>query len=276
MRSPLNKLAILAFTLLLFFSTMLWYLANGSLNEYLKSQVLLQSHYYSGQQTSLINAEFTAEKGVTFFHGLTVNNFNGLSQPVILSIDKITAQLAQVPTSQLNSPSIQNKTTTIVHIEQLTLANLEIWSEKFPSDKTNIQVLHDKVSLQLAKDYPALYPEISAQIYAKEHPELNEKLALQSLAITQPQAETNQAVIEAIKAKQTKRLLGKAQTRVIISALIINNLSFNNVIGDKVITTHQQNINLGGFGGETGLDSNQLGGELLKAISAHLMGIESK
>ena len=83
-------------------------------------------------------------------------------------------------------------------------------------------------------------------------------------------------LIEAIKAKQTKRLLGKAQTRVIISALIINNLSFNNVIGDKVITTHQQNINLGSFGGETGLDSNQLGGELLKAISAHLMGIESK
>ena len=152
---------------------MLWYLANGSLNDYLKSQVLLQSHYYSGQNAQLLSANFSDDHGSTHFDKLSLENINGMSQPLVFSLDKFTAQLAPVPISQLNSPSIQKKTTTLVHIEKVTLGHLTAWSEKNTSGETNLAVLLKRINIQLATDYPALYPNISAEMYAKLHPELN-------------------------------------------------------------------------------------------------------
>ncbi len=272
MRSPLNKLAILAFALLIFFSTMLWYLANGSLNEYLKSQVLLQSQYYSGQKATLLNAEYSTDDGATYFNELTLTNLEGLSAPLILSVGQVTAQLAQTPTSQLNSPSIQKKTITIITIEKLMISNLEAWSEITLSGEENLELLAQNITMQLASDYPALYPEISAKIYAAQHPELNEKLALEKLI----EHETNQAVIQANAVKQKKRLLGKAQTRIIISSAIINNAKLTRIDKGQSTNMHFKHIELGSFGGEHGLDSNQLGGELLKAILNQLSILNSK
>ena len=276
MRFPLNKLAILAFALLIFFSTMLWYLANGSLNEYLKSQVLLQSQYYSGQKATLLNAEYSTDDGATYFNDLTLTNLEGLSAPLILSVGQVTAQLAQTPTSQLNSPSIQKKTITVVTIEKLMISNLGAWSEIALSGEENLELLAQNITMQLASDYPALYPEISAKIYAAQHPELNEKLALEKLIEHETKRETNQAVIQANAVKQKKRLLGKAQTRIIISSVIINNAKLTRINKGRSTNMHFKNIELGSFGGEHGLDSNQLGGELLKAILNQLSILNSK
>ncbi len=255
---------------------MLWYLANGSLNEYLKSQVLLQSQYYSGQQTQLLKATFSADKGQSIFEQLSVSNLNGLSQPQLLTIDKITAQLAQVAHTQLNSPSIQNKNTTIVNIEKLTLHNVHAWSELTSSGKTNLEVLAKQVSKQLALDYPALYPNISAELYAKEHPELNATTAIAELEkqIDIPEAETNQAVIESKAAKQKKRILGKAQTRIIISSIVINELTLTSIKNSKELQQDFQNIEFGRIGDKNGLDSNQLGGELLRRLLNKLISLE--
>jgi len=272
----LNKLAVLAFALLLFFSTMLWYLANGSLNEYLKSQVLLQSQYYSGQNAQLLKANFSADEGKATFEQLNLSNLNDLSHPQLLSFDKVTAQLARVASTQLNSPSIQNKNTTIVNIEKLTLHNVHAWSELTSSGKTNLEVLAKQVSKQLALDYPALYPNISAELYAKEHPELNATTAIAELEkqIGIPEAETNQAVIESKAAKQKKRILGKAQTRIMISSVIINELTLTSIKNNKELQQEFQNIEFGRIGDKNGIDSNQLGGELLRQILNHLIRIE--
>jgi len=273
----LNKLAVLAFALLLFFSTMLWYLANGSLNEYLKSQVLLQSQYYSGQQTQLLQATFSADKGQTIFEQLSVSNLNGLSQPQLLTLDKITAQLAQVASTQLNSPSIQNKNTTIVNIEKLTLHKLHVWSERTSNGKTNLAVLVEQVSKQLALDYPALYPNISAELYAKEHPELDatEEIANLEKQIDSQPIETNEAVIASKEAKQKKRLLGKAQSRALVSSMVIKELILTSIKDNKSTTKHFYDIELGRLGDENGLDSNQLGGELLRRLLNKLISIEN-
>jgi len=272
----LNKLAVLAFALLLFFSTMLWYLANGSLNEYLKSQVLLQSEYYSGQQAQLLKANFSSDKGQTTFDQLSVSNLNALSQPQLLTINKISAQLAQVASRQLNSTSLQNKNIPIVNIEKLTLHKLHIWSEHTSNGKTNLEVLVNKVSKQLALDYPALYPNLSAELYAKEHPELNataEIANLEKQTDSQP-IETNKAVIASKEAKQKKRLLGKAQTRIIISSVVINELTLTSIKNNKEIQQDFQNIEFGGIGDENGIDSNQLGGELLRRLLNKVIELE--
>ncbi len=270
MRSPLNKLAILAFALLIFFSTMLWYLANGSLNEYLKSQVLLQSQYYSGQKATLLDAEYKTEDGVAYFNKLTLANIEGASEPLLLSVDNITAQLAKTPAKKLNNQSLQAKTTTIITIEKLLLSNVQVWSEMMLSGEENLEQLVNDISMQLASDYPVLYPEISAKIYAEQHPELNEKLALDKSVVANEKAEVNQAVIQAKQAKQQKRLLGKAQTRIIISSVIIEGATLTHIIEGQSTNKYFDTIDLGRFGDKYGLDSNQLGGELLKAIISQL------
>lgn len=258
---------------------MLWYLANGSLNDYLKSQVILQSEYYSAQQAKLLSADFSNNTGITSFTGFSLSNLDGLTQPQLFIIDKISAQLAVVPTHQLDSPSIQKKTTTIVHVKELSFGNLHAWSEVPKANEagtTNIEILFKKINTQLAIDYPALYPRISAELYAKMYPERSETLALEDLDTKQRvlEVETNQAIIASNEAKQKKRLLGKAQTRVIITSVIIEKLTLTIIKDDQAITTQMKNVELGRFGDENGLASNQLGGELLKRILAQLMKIE--
>ena len=276
----MNKLAVLAFALLLFFSTMLWYLANSSLNDYLKSQVILQSNYYSSQEAKLLSASYSDTTGITHFTDFSLSNVSGYTHSLLLKADNINAQLAKVPTRQLDSPSIQKKTTTIVHVEELRLGSLQAWSEVLKdsdSTETNLDVLLEQVNSKLATDYPALYPQISAERYAKMYPERSEKLALTTLENSpkvQP-VENNQAIIASKEAKQKKRLLGKAITRVKISSVIIDELTLNVTKNNQTQTKQFKNIQLGSFGNENGLESNQLGGELLKQILAKLIKLEN-
>jgi hypothetical protein len=275
----LNKLAVLAFAVLLFLSSMMWYLANGSLNDYLKSQILLQSEYYSSQQATLLNANFSNSTGITHFTDFSLSNIDGLTQPQLFVVDNISAQLAVVPTHQLDAPSIQKKTTTIVHVEELRFGNLQAWSELTNSNataETNIDVLFEKISTKLAKDYPALYPQISAEIYAQMYPERNETLALEDLDTKQrmQEIETNKAIIASNEAKHKKRLLGKAETRIIITSVIIDNLTLTIIKDNKAVIKQFKKVDLGRIGDENGLASNQLGGELLKRILSQLISIE--
>lgn len=276
----MNKLAVLAFALLLFFSTMLWYLANSSLNDYLKSQVILQSNYYSSQEAKLLSASYSDTTGITHFTDFSLSNVSGFTHSLLLKVDNINAQLAKVPTRQLDSPSIQKKTTTIVHVEELRLGSLQAWSEILKdsdSTETNLDLLLEQVNTKLAIDYPALYPQISAERYAKMYPERSEKLALTALENSpkvQP-VENNQAIIASKEAKQKKRLLGKAITRVKISSVIIDELTLNVTNNNQTQTKQFKNIQLGSFGNENGLESNQLGGELLKQILAKLIKLEN-
>jgi len=275
----LNKLAVLAFALLLFFSTMLWYLANGSVNDYLKSQITLQSHYYSAQEAKVLSADFSNNTGITYFTGFSLSNIDGFTQPLVLKANKISAQLAAVPSQQLNSPSIQKKTTTIIHVEELRFDKLQAWSEVANSsetDKTNLEILYKTINTQLATDYPALYPQTSAELYAKMYPERSEKLALEELDTRQEvqTVETNKAVISSNETKHKNRLLGKAQTRVIVTSVIIDELILTTLKNNQVTTKHFNNVELGPFGDESGLASNQLGGELLRQLLDKLINID--
>ena len=71
-----------------------------------------------------------------------------------------------------------------------------------------------------------------------------------------------------------KRLLGKAQTRVKITSVIIENLTLTVIKDNHKITKQLKNISLGSFGDENGLDSNQLGGELLKQVLNSLINLD--
>jgi len=247
----LNKLAVLAFALLLFFSTMLWYLASGSLNEYLKSQIELQGHYYSGQKTTLALADFSSNTGITTLIQLSLANLNQYQAQHALIIDKVHVELSTKQSQHL-----------LTEISKITINKLTINIEKKSGTINNIDQLIHEISFKLANDYPELYPEISAKIYAESNPELN----AEEYANKNPQAGP---FVEHTKNKKKR---GKPQQRIIISGINIKYLELNTIQAGSTSSTQKHNINIATIGGFEGLVMNQVGGEIL----LHLLKLANK
>jgi len=236
----LNKLAVLAFTLLVFFSTMLWYLANGSLNEYLKSQITLQGNYYSGQTTHVASADFSPNTGTALFEQLSVGNSQ--QEQNILTIDQAQAVLSSEQTHH-----------QLTKIESITINTLRLNIEQTSDNQTNIESLIEKISLTLANDYPELYPAISAKIYAAKNPQLN----AEAYAKEHPEAGP---IIERTQQKKTR---GKPQQKMAIATVHIKNLELNSIQGDSETLIVKNDVQITAIGGATGMVINQLGGEIL-------------
>ena len=251
----MNKLAVLAFALLLFFSSMLWYLASGSLNEYLKSQIELQGHYYSGQRTTLALANFSSNTCVATFNQLSLANFKHYQAQHALIIDEVHVKLSAKQSQNL-----------ITEINEVTINNLTLNLEYKVGGISNIEQLIQRINLKLAQDYPELYPEISAKIYAESNPELNAELYTGKTAKNNPQAGP---IIEHTTQKKKR---GKPQQRIIISAIKIKNLELNIIQADSANLIKEHNINIAGIGGKEGMVINQLGGEIL----LHLLKLTNK
>lgn len=238
----MNKLAVLALSLLIFFSTMLWYLANGSLNEYLKSQTELQGHYYSGQKTSLALADFSSNTGTATFSQLSLANQAQYQSKNVLIIDEIKAVLSNQQSKQPSTVSAK-----------VTINKLILNIEQLKAVESNIEQIKQRISLQLANDYPQLYPHISAAIYAKNNPELNADQYSKNNPQSGPIIEHTQ--------KAKKR--GKAQQKIIISAIDINTLEINTLKNGSKNTIQKHNVSIERIGEQEGLLVNQIGGEFL-------------
>ncbi|QBG37196.1 hypothetical protein [Litorilituus sediminis] len=247
----MNKLAILAFSLLLFFSAMSWFLASGSLNDYLKSQASLQGQYYSGQKTNLESANFDANTGIATFKQISLTNLENYQDKYALKINQAKAQL--LPQTQAN----------LLTIEKITLDKVEVFIEQ-QNDKNNLSQLHERITEQLVSDFPKYYPALSAKQFALAHPELNAQL------VTKPEQTNNRqetaAAIEARKAKHNAPKRGKKTNDIQINNIVINELVINSLIDNKHKQTHLANITLTELANKKPLDSTQLGGEILRLI----------
>jgi len=196
----LNKLAILALSLLLFFGAMLWYLANASLNQYIESQISLQGEYYTDQKVSLTQSNFSSATGTGLYSNLTLKNHDDTAAIHTIKIDNVTIELENNQSSS-----------SLITIAKLTINSLQIWQEDLSDETSKISTLHHlkhTIIQKLATDYPEFYPEISAEIYAKSHPDLNIELKNiedDSNTIKKSTADTNQAIIKKL-AKKSKRL----------------------------------------------------------------------
>ncbi|WP_159820881.1 hypothetical protein [Colwellia sp. 20A7] len=241
----MNKLAVLAFSILIFLSTMLWYLANGSLNEYIKSQIELQGHYYSGQTTSLLLAEFSDSTNSAQLNQLTLANISHYQAENLLTVDEAIVELS----------AIQNRT-LVTAIKKVTVNKLTINIEEDKNNINNIDQLIQTISLTLAKDYPQSYPAISAKIYAQEHPDLD----AEQYAKNHPEA---RSIDEPTKTKKSR---GKAKLKVTIAAINIKDLELNIIRNGITQSILKHNITIEGIGGDEGLEANQIGGEILLKI----------
>ncbi len=241
----MNKLAVLAFTLLVTLSSILWFLANGSLNEYLKSQIELQGHYYSGQKATVDLADFSSSTGIGVFTDFNLLNISDHQAKHAIIIDVAHVELERQPSQPL-----------LTTINTITINKLILNSEMNSGKTSNIDQLIEKISSTLAQDYPELYPNISAKIYAKNNPQLNAV----EYAQKNPQAGP---IIEHTKAKKNR---GKPQGKINISTIIINTVVLNIVNNGLSEKIELHDVKLTAIGGQQGIITNQLGGEVLLAL----------
>lgn len=291
----MNKLAVLAFSILVGLSALSWYLAKGSLNDYLKSQVTLQGQYYSGQQTSVNFAILNEANGQTTVEQLYLTNLNGYQAPYVLTVDKVHTRMAN-PADSSEPQTLKDglRTSQIITLANVSIETLTVFIEAQANQAdalntklelkltNNIEQLLQKITKQLASDYPVLYPEVAAKLYAEQHPELNAQLILEASseesnnivdAIASAEA-NNQAVITAKAEKKRKQRLGKAQTRIAIQQLNVEKFIIKTVKQGQTKTIQFNDVNFGALSDANGLASNQVGGEILRLLLSKAQTLE--
>jgi hypothetical protein len=241
----LNKLAVLAFTLLVSLSSILWYLANGSLNEFLKSQIEIQGHYYSGQKTNIDLADFSSSTGTGEFKKFSLLNLNDHQAKHAVNIDVAHIALVRQPTHPL-----------LTTVKKLTINKLTLNIETLSGKASNIEQLIERIKSKLAQDYPELYPNISAEIYAKNNPQLN----------AVEYAQNNPQVGPIIEHTTPKKKRGKPEAKINISAITINTVELNIINNGLAKKSSLNDVNITAIGGKQGVVTNQLGGEVLLAV----------
>jgi len=264
----MNKLAVLAFSLLMFFSFMMWYLANGSLNDYFKSQVVLQGEYYTAHTTSVNLVDFTSNPAIGMLKEISIEGNNISTDHTstgnkLLIIDKLTVELSQkideqhVSRSPLINTNTDNKSPfPLITIDKININKLVINIEKNSSPTSNIENIIQNIALHLANDYPQDYPELSAQIYAHANPELN----ADDYDTTHP----NAGPIKTQSKKAKKR--SKPQQRFNIASIIIKTLEINTFKDGIKSTRLKNNVELSDIANKKSLVGNQLGGEILLSL----------
>jgi len=259
----MNKLAVLAFSLLIFLSFMMWYLASGSLNDYLKSQVILQGEYYTGQTTHTNFVNFTANTGTGIFKELSIEGGNNSAIDKLLVIDDLSIELSQSNENKQGSRApLINQTVdgklpfSLIMIDKISINKLVINIDHNLSPTSNIENITQHIILKLATDYPQDYPEISAQRYAQANPELN----ADDYADSHPNSESIKAQEKKIKKRS------KPQQRFNIISIVIKTLEVNTFKDGIQRTQLKNNIEFIDVADKRHLVGNQLGGEILLSL----------
>ncbi len=232
---------------------MLWYLANSSLNAYLKSQITLQGQYYSGQNASAVNTNFSANTGIGTFTQLALDNPKEFQRPYAIEVDEVNVELDLAKTTQ-----------SLVIVKKLTINKLQLWLEISSANSNNFENLKTQIIQKLAIDYPELYPEISAKKYANKNPTRN--IALHHEASIQKALDDKKLTKAAILAKNSKKKREMPSTKIAIQSIFINHIELNVLKASEQFQLKNTNVSLVGIGGNQGIVTNQLGGEVLLSM----------
>ena len=140
----MNKLALLALSLLLFFGGTLWYLANSELNANIKARIIQVAQYYTEQKVNIDKVEIDLTQGVGDIYGIKLYNPSDYQEKYTLTIEQLTFNF---------DPKILNA--KIINIDNIKLDGSKFHIEsKSNSDKitaTNFerlyQLLNNKIAL---------------------------------------------------------------------------------------------------------------------------------
>lgn len=130
----MNKLAVFAVSLLLFFGAMLWYLAASDWNSFIKSQIEIHGSHLTGQTVSVDSVDLKLTEGFGGIYGLNVSNPPQYQQKQALSLGEISLDV-----------DVKSVTSSPIVIEDITVSAAQSSVEFDKEGNNNIQDLLDTI-----------------------------------------------------------------------------------------------------------------------------------
>ena len=164
----MNKLATLAITILLICGGALWFLASGSLNEFIKEQIQIIGHETTKQKVLVGNVDIQLKKGSGTITDIVLYNPAGYSYPHVFSLGKVGLDI-----------NIESLTKEPIVIDEIIIEKPQAFVEFNKKGGSNIKELLDIIKENTTKSTEE--PSTSN----KEQPKIRiEKLILSGVALS--------------------------------------------------------------------------------------------
>ncbi|KGJ99141.1 hypothetical protein [Thalassotalea sp. ND16A] len=173
----MNKLAIVAAGLLLFFGAMLWFLASADLNGFIRSQIETHGSQVLGEPVTVDSVDLQLSEGFGGIYGVSFSNPSQFGQPKAFYLGEVSLDLDISSFGQ--SPLV---------IESITLNKPQAFVEFDQNGKTNVEYLLNAIKRNTSTgsgDAEQTKPE--PQKKSSDIPETRiaiEKLTLAGVALT--------------------------------------------------------------------------------------------
>ncbi|OUS23310.1 hypothetical protein A9Q98_15685 [Thalassotalea sp. 42_200_T64] len=173
----MNKLAILAASLLLFFGAMLWFLAAADWNGFIRSQIEIQGAQVLGEPVTVDSVDLQISEGFGGIYGVSFSNPSQFNQPKAFYLGEISLDLDLVSLGE--SPLI---------IESIILKKPQAFVEFDQNGKTNIEHLLNTIKKNISvSSEQAEQTQPEQKKKSSDKPEARiaiEKLTLAGVALT--------------------------------------------------------------------------------------------
>ena len=142
----MKKLFAIVFILLLICGGALWFLANGSLDDFIKTQIETEGSKITSQQVSVKSVEMKLLEGAGIINGFSLSNTKQYKYKNAFSFDTVVLDI-----------NIKSLTEDPIVIDEITINNPQAFVELTSNGSANIKDILDQIEKNLPKttDEPA-------------------------------------------------------------------------------------------------------------------------
>ncbi len=136
----MNKLASFVFIILLFCGAALWFLANGSLDDFIKQQIETQGSKLTNQTVLVKNVEMKLTKGSGAINGFSLSNPEKYNYPNAFSFETILLDI-----------NISSLTEDTIVIDEIRINNPQAFVELSQTGSANLSDILNDIEKNLPK-----------------------------------------------------------------------------------------------------------------------------
>ncbi|WP_426359994.1 hypothetical protein ACPUVO_07220 [Pseudocolwellia sp. HL-MZ19] len=136
----MNKLASFVFIILLFCGAALWFLANGSLDDFIKQQIQTQGSKITNQTVLVKSVEMKLTKGSGAINGFSLSNPEKYNYPNAFSFETILLDI-----------NISSLTEDTIVIDEIRINNPQAFVELAQSGTANLSDILDEIEKNIPK-----------------------------------------------------------------------------------------------------------------------------
>lgn len=136
----MNKLASIVFIILLLCGGALWFLANGSLDDFIKQQIETQGSKITNQTVLVKNVEMKLIKGSGAINGFSLSNPEKYTYPHAFSFETILLDI-----------NISSLTEDVIVIDEIRINNPQAFVELAQSGSANLSDILDEIEKNVPK-----------------------------------------------------------------------------------------------------------------------------